>query len=169
MIWLPFASMTMSIEPLDNDQLDDAWTTAYNALRANLGCRNAPSDQVVKLWRGSETALANYAVQVMREQKLRQPRREIFTHDLFWAIVEDGPRILSGKVIIELEMLDVSPRGLKSHGFLPNWFGWRPLHESHRKAMFTGDMSSLVWPWRTDGKIRTVAFQGRQGSGPFRP
>lgn len=168
MTWLPFPSISKSVIGLSQTKLDRTWDVSYGVLRTVLGCRNPIDTPLVRLWRGWETALANYTWNVMAEQQWREPDRELFEWILFSAIVEDAPRIQASKAEVNTELIQVSTKTLKTEGYLPPWFGWRPLHESHKKALFTGDMSSLVYPWSFDGTLRAPVFQGRQGSGAFR-
>lgn len=145
--WLPRASILLSIEELSDIYLGDAWDTSYHTLRTLVGCQNPLISANVRLWRRSETALANYTYHVMREQVKRSVRmtdtldRE---HRLYWAIIEDGPH---DEPLVDEEFLQSSTKELKKNGLLPRWFGWKPLHESHRKAIQIGH-GPIKYPWK---------------------
>lgn len=150
--WLPFPSISKSVASLNDEELSQTWNASYTILRANLGCRNPARGKAVKLWKGNETALANYTYHVMKEQIRRRPKLELDDHVLFFAIIEDAPRIQSGKVELNRLAINYPTARLKTSELLPPWFGWRPLHESHKKVLYTGDLSSLIWPWKkSDG------------------
>lgn len=166
--WLPAASISKSIHSLSDQDLGRTWDISYDVLRTRLGCRNPVHSPLVKLWRGWETALANYTWHVATEQLTRKPELAEdpdMRHSLFLAMITDAPRIQSGKVHMDLSYLECPTPALKNAGLLPGWFGWRPFHESHQKALYTGDASTLVWPWENSGKVHSAVLQGRQGGG----
>lgn len=151
--WMPYTSVTKSVESLTDPQIESAWIASYHTLRTLLGCRNPIDSFNVRLWRGYEIALANYSCHLL-EEMLDRDLQMSHSHVLFWAIIEDAPRIESYEprfksrpIDAPTGMLMMSTRRLSELQLLPKWFGWSPLHKSHREVLKSEDISELVWPW----------------------
>jgi hypothetical protein len=145
--WLPRAGMTISAQELSSYELEQAWSVGYHTLRTLTGCRNPQSQwPTVRLWQGYETALTSYLSHLFMEIRGRGLSDQL-EYQLLWAIVEDAPKVQSGRVWIDRDMTCASTRQLQRAKMLPPWFGWRPLHQSHRMALQTGDLMQIRWPW----------------------
>jgi len=161
--WLPHLSIRKSLQSLGDYELQQSWRVGYHTIRTLVGCRNGVQEwPTVRLWAGFETSLSSYLVEAIREMYCRDIPEEV-EWDLFTAVIHDGPRIQSGQVYIDHQWLFSSTKMLKSQDLLPEWFGWRPLHSSHKMALQTGDMSAVCWPWekRVNGSVRARVLQGR--------
>lgn len=159
--WVPYAGIKKSLRSLGPYELEKAWHVGYHTLRTLVGCRNPIEWPTVRMWQGFETALANYLFAALAEIHARNLPPNI-QYELLTAFVEDGPKILSGKVVIDLDLLRCSTRELQKNEFLPPWFGWRPLHRSHRLALQTGDLTGIQWPWERridNGSVRAHVLQ----------
>lgn len=161
--WLPFSGIRKSIASLGGYELECAWNVGYHTMRTLVGCRNPVEWPTVRLWRGHETALANYLWHCLEEMSHRNFPEQI-EHEFFTAIIIDGPRVQSSRVLIHVEAIDYTTKQLQSKDMLPRWFGWKPLHQSHRIALKSGDASRVTWPWerKINGSVRSRVLQGRQ-------
>lgn len=159
--WLPRPGIKKSIQSLGGYELEQSWNVGYHTMRTLVGCRNPIEWPTVRLWQGYETALANYLWHGLLEMDRRNFAQEI-EHQFFYAIITDGPKIQSGRAKIHLEFLNVNTRELQKNDLLPRWFGWNPLHKSHRLALQTGDLSMINWPWEriNNGAVRALVRQG---------
>lgn len=159
--WMPYASISKSVRSLTDQQLQDSWQSAYHSLRSMLGCRNPVQCSTVRLWSGCEIALANYTAETIEEMNTRLSWGEDFIQgELFWALIEDAPRIdayersfRTSRVELTPDLLFTSTRKLHELRLLPRWFGWHALHSSHRLALESGDerqyeFHQLAWPWK---------------------
>lgn len=159
--WLPHLGIKKSVESLGSYELEQAWTVGYHTIRTLVGCRNPIEGPTVRLWRGYETALSNYLWHCLQEMYRRDLPDEM-EHDLFYALVVDGPRVQSKRVYLDMSRVNATAKTLLNTGLLPQWFGWNPLHKSHRMALQTGDIQMVRWPWEriASAKIRTGVLQG---------
>lgn len=155
--------MKKSVQALGDYELEQVWGVSYHTIRTLVGCRHPITNPTVRMWQGFETALANYCVRVLEEIDQRNLQDHI-EHDLFWAIIVDGPRLDArrGAVVISQRALLWNTPNLHRAGYLPSWFGWKAIHESHRVALQTGDVNMVHWPWeRSHGNVRAGVLQGR--------
>lgn len=158
--WLPYAGIRKSVRSLDSYELRQSWISGYHTMRTLLGCRNPIEWPTVAMWRGYETGLASYLYQTIMEMTRRRFLFDL-RQDLFLAVIEDGPRVVSGRVTVDLDSISSTTKELYKADLLPSWFGWRPLHQSHRESLVTGDVLTVRWPGegRTSGKIRSRILQ----------
>lgn len=165
--WMPYACVSKSVQALTDEQIESAWNAAYHTLRTLLGCRNPVQSLNLKLWRGYEIALANYCESILQEI-LDRDLQMTYSHVLFGALIEDAPRIQAYEKRFKVRTVEIPPelllantRKLSESRLLPKWFGWKPLHESHRYALKSDDSSELIWPWSeraTQEKPRRIAL-----------
>lgn len=145
-VFVPYPDIDKSLRSLDMRRLGKQRVEAsqiINALRGETkGWRNHPA---AKMWEGHLGALKQYYNRSLE----------------IWS--ERG-----GKNIL-LKKMEISEDELET-GF-PNWWGWTPLHESHRAALvrkdekYYGDMfcdvpeyylkRGYVWPVKKSGDIIT--------------
>lgn len=158
--WLPKRGIKTSVQSLGGYELEQAWRIGYHTLRTLVGCRNPIEWPTLRLWQGYETALANYLWHCLQEMDVRRFPEDL-EHQFFYAIISDGPRIQSGRVSIHLKLINARTLTLQSENLLPEWFGWNPLHRSHRIALQTGDLTQIRWPWERSAHapVRTAVRQ----------
>lgn len=159
--WLPRPGIKTSVQSLGGYELEQAWKVGYHTIRSLVGCRNPIEWPTLRLWQGYETALANYLWHCLQEMDRRNFAQEM-EHEFFYAIISDGPRVQSGRVKIQLNLINARTLTLQSEDLLPKWFGWNPLHRSHRVALQTGDVSRIHWPWERSAhaSVRALVRQG---------
>ena len=121
--FLPYADYDESARTLDDRRLGKQRVEALQIVRAltreTYGWKHHP---VVKMWSGSEEALAAYALAMCREW-----RRRGFADTVEETVLADVA--LAGVTTVR------SQAELASEGLLPAWLGDDSVHLSHRAAL----------------------------------
>lgn len=155
MTYLPLANLTDSVRALHRNDLREQVLDAGHSLRHCVEEKDSP---IVSMWRGYEGGLWAYFLACCRELRIRG--------------VSDTVLVQSGLRVVNAAGYDTQPPRF------PQWFGWRPLHDSHASTLIRHrpEHYARLWPtvpldmpvlWprahsQTGFSVRITAEQRRQ-------
>lgn len=141
--FLPHASFWRTARELDDKRLGKQRVEALQVLYAlkglSPGWGNHP---ITRMWRGYEYGLAMYGIVCCRVWRDERGFRDTTEEKLRYAQVyterlDRWNETTEGKLsrMYPAAMHDLRANELKRLDLLPWWFGWKPLHASHRSNL----------------------------------